>query len=382
MAARDVDYATQKLLVVAERRGRAAVELVSQPFRDGERLDIFIDDSPDGLACLAAVRWAVLCRLPVRVVLDDRVTDREPWSILAGNIHALDVPVAREKVRRCGIRRRDARSQEEDGTVPIPDDDAVWRIASDRSPVAGVWELPDNSALVSSRESREIDRRAIEDESLPGIVLMENAAVGAVRVAVDMLSAPGEARVGAAAPAPGNGVLIVVGGGNNGGDGLAVARGLRHSGVGADVLLLKDEDALRGDAATNLRFLRDDDASATIHSFRSSLDMDALLAGRALVIDAILGTGFHGSLSPEYQAVIQAINRCGAPVLALDIPSGLDSDSDTAPDGAIRARRTVTFAAVKRGLVTASGPEYTGAVYVAGIGTPVRGLASRGTFKE
>ncbi|MCC8166698.1 MAG: NAD(P)H-hydrate epimerase [Planctomycetes bacterium] len=196
---------------------------------------------------------------------------------------------------------------------------------------------------------------------------MENAAVGAVRVTRDMLSASGPAKPDAS----GKGVLIVVGGGNNGGDGLAVARGLGKCGVKAEVLLVKEEEKLRGDAATNLRFLRDENPAAPFHSLPAGADLNALLADRPLVIDAILGTGFHGRLSPEVAAIVQAMNRCGAAILALDIPSGLDSDSGKATDGAIRAARTVTFAAVKRGLVTEDGPRYTGEVCVAGIGTPV-----------
>ncbi len=372
MTARDLDDATEFLLVEAERRGRAAVELLPRPLRDGERLDIRADDSPDGLAGLAAARWAVLCGLPVRVVLDSRANDRMPWRLLAENVRCLGVPVTDGDVRHSGsgICRVDGQSAAgNETTVPIPDDTGVWRVPLDHSPEAGVWPLPVNPPLVSSDESREIDRRAIDEQSLPGIVLMENAAIGAVRVAMDMLSASG--RVKTEAGEAGKSVLIVVGGGNNGGDGLAMARGLHSCGVDAEVLLLKEEDRLRGDAATNLRFLRDDNPAARIHSVHKGAVVDQLLADRDLVIDAILGTGFHGDLSKEFQTVIQAMNQCGAPILALDIPSGLDSDSGKAADGAIRAARTVTFAAVKQGLVKGSGPEFTGDVFVAGIGTPV-----------
>ncbi len=370
MTARDLGYATELLLVEAERRGRAAVELLPRPLRDGERLDIQADDSPDGLAGLAAARWAVLCGLPVRVVIDRRVNDRLPWCLLAENVRCLGVPVTDGDVRHSGMYRAGIRSADgNETTVPIPDDSAAWRMPLDKSPEAGVWPLPANPPLVSSDESREIDRRAIDEQSLPGIVLMENAAIGAVRVAMDMLSPSGQVRTEAGKA--GKSVLIVVGGGNNGGDGLAMARGLHCCGVDAEVLLLKDEEKLRGDAATNLRFLRDDNAAARIHSVHEGAVVDNLLADRDLVIDAILGTGFHGSLSEEFQSVIQAMNQCGASILALDIPSGLDSDSGRAADGAIRAVRTVTFAAVKRGLVTGNGPEFTGDVFVAGIGTPV-----------
>ncbi|MCC8166699.1 MAG: hypothetical protein LIQ31_11255, partial [Planctomycetes bacterium] len=140
MTACDLPYETETLLVQAERRGRAAVELLPRPLRDGERLDIHVDASPDGLAGLAAARWALLCRLPVRVVLDRRVKDSQPWSILADNIRILNVPVVDADVPHSSIRRVDSRSVAGED-VPIPDDTAVWRLALDQSPAAGVWPM-------------------------------------------------------------------------------------------------------------------------------------------------------------------------------------------------------------------------------------------------
>ncbi len=193
---------------------------------------------------------------------------------------------------------------------------------------------------------REIDRRATEEYHIPGIVLMENAARAVVDVAWQMLGRR---------PSP---VLIVCGGGNNGGDGLAVARHLHNRRCDVSVFLANDPSKYSGDALINFTIVK------------AMQLKQGWSEGPALLIDALLGTGLTQTPRSDAIEVIRRINQQNVPVLAVDLPSGLDCDSGEALDDCVRATRTVTFVAEKVGFANPASKEFTGEIIVGDIGCP------------
>jgi hydroxyethylthiazole kinase-like uncharacterized protein yjeF len=209
---------------------------------------------------------------------------------------------------------------------------------------------------VTGAQMREIDRRAEVEYGIPSLLLMENAALRVVEAAEVMLSAAGGRRV-----------AIVAGKGNNGGDGLAAARHLAGRGCEVAVWLIGDPEAVQGDARTNLEIVRrlGLPLSGPAVDERTVFDAD-------LILDALLGTGVRGAPAGPIAAAIEAINRSPAPVLAVDLPSGLDADTGAVPGPCVRAARTVTFALPKRGLLVYPGRGQAGEIVVADIGIPRR----------
>jgi NAD(P)H-hydrate epimerase len=203
---------------------------------------------------------------------------------------------------------------------------------------------------------REVDRRSTEQYHVPGIVLMENAAIHAANVAWEMLGGP---RLD---------VLILCGGGNNGGDGYAVARHLSNRFCRVTIRTTVDPAKLTGDALTNFRVAQAMGISIT--PVRPEM-----LGGNPkpdLVIDAIFGTGLDKLPRPPFGQIAAPVNAWDVPVLAIDLPSGLDCDSGEpiGPD-CIRAKQTVTFVAEKTGFANPTARQYTGKVTVADIGCPL-----------
>jgi hydroxyethylthiazole kinase-like uncharacterized protein yjeF len=196
---------------------------------------------------------------------------------------------------------------------------------------------------------RAVDRWAIEDQGVPSLELME-AAGGALARAVASLSPAGPIRV-------------VCGKGNNGGDGLVAARRLAETGFDVDALLLAPRSELSSDEAASLdRFpaAREIDPSA----------LDDALADSGAIVDAIFGTGFKGAPRSPIDAAIEAINRCGAPVVACDIASGVNASNGEVEGVAVEADVSVSFHAAKVGHMVAPGKLHTGELQVAPIGIP------------
>ena len=154
-------------------------------------------------------------------------------------------------------------------------------------------------------------------------------------------------------------IAIVAGPGNNGGDGLVLARVARAAGLAVDVQLLADSSNWRGEAAQAWQDLR----AAGIEA--GSLDA-ARLAQADVIVDALLGLGVRWPLRPEWVAAIAAINGAGRPVLAIDLPSGLDPDLGL-PLPSVRAAATITFIALKQGLFLGEGPEHAGELQFDGL---------------
>jgi len=209
--------------------------------------------------------------------------------------------------------------------------------------------------LASAAQMREMDRKTIEDYSVPGIVLMENAALRLVDVLVDRY-----------APLRGKRIAIVCGKGNNGGDGLAIARHLgARFGANVTVHLASDPSGYRGDAAANYKM-----AQAFGLKIRQFETRDWGPGGCDLIIDALLGTGITGAVEGAFAKIIEAMNRSGAPIVAVDLPSGLETDTGNVTGTCVRAALTVTFALPKYGLMVYPGADYAGEVVVADIGMP------------
>ena len=209
--------------------------------------------------------------------------------------------------------------------------------------------------LYDAAEMRALDARATADLGLPGAVLMERAGLAA---AVELR---------ARHPAAGT-VAVVCGTGNNGGDGLVLARHLHAAGVGVSCVFPGDPARMRGDAAGN----RDIAArlGVPIAGGIAAAALTRRLRGADVVVDALLGTGAAGAPRPPLDAAIAAIDRCGRPVVALDVPSGVDASTGEVPGAAPHAGLTVAFHAPKVGLVVAPGRHHTGELVVTDIGIP------------
>jgi NAD(P)H-hydrate epimerase len=222
-------------------------------------------------------------------------------------------------------------------------------------------------------EVRAFDRYCIERLGIPGIVLMENAGRQIAEAARGMVRPYGPVLGDAAGPR----VLILAGRGNNGGDGYVVARHLAIGGLPAETAVLAARTQIAGDADTNLRIL--EAMGMPVHVLAGPADetvreVRRLLAQADLVIDGLLGTGARGEIREPYASAIAAVNETGKPVLAIDIPSGLDCDTGRPLGPAIRAAKTVTMAALKIGFRNPEAAAYTGEVIVADIGAPFRRL--------
>jgi NAD(P)H-hydrate epimerase len=209
---------------------------------------------------------------------------------------------------------------------------------------------------LTRQQSRALDRRAIEEYGIPGLVLMENAGRGCV----DVLE-----RLGIDGP-----VVILCGKGNNAGDGFVIARHLEIRGHACRVLLLGDPAELRGDAAANFAILR----KTNVPIVEQPIAFEDLSRDAAWLVDALLGTGAQGDPRPPFDAAIDSINARPATTkaLAVDVPSGLDCDTGQPATPTVRADHTCALAAMKVGFTQPSAQAYTGAIHICDIGIPPR----------
>lgn len=223
--------------------------------------------------------------------------------------------------------------------------------------------------LATADEMRAMDRRAIDEFGIPGIVLMENAALRVVDVLEREFSPIAQKRF-----------VVLCGKGNNGGDGLAVARHLHtRFSVPVSVWLTVDPGNLTGDAASNYTMAARSGVSITTVTGDVPTGLAGELASPCVVIDALFGTGFHGKASGPAAVMIDAANASGNPIVAVDVPSGVNADSGAAEGAAIHASITVTFALGKPGLYVYPGVDCAGRVVVGDIAFP-RSIYQGGTF--
>ena len=203
---------------------------------------------------------------------------------------------------------------------------------------------------VTRGEMQEIDRKAITEYGIPGIILMENAGIRTTDAALGMIKDKDEKRV-----------VIFSGSGNNGGDGWVVARHLINNGVYVTTFLVGDEGNLREEARINLSIL--ENMGQKIFKIEKAGDGERLGIGETLkeahlVIDAIFGIGIKGEVREPARSIIRLINSVDTPVLSVDIPSGLDADTGLPLGEAIKADLTVTMGIAKKGLLNGDGPRY------------------------
>jgi NAD(P)H-hydrate epimerase len=222
-----------------------------------------------------------------------------------------------------------------------------------------------HTPTLSRDQVREIDRRAVQEYGMSGLVLMENAGRG---VADKLCQFGIYGRV-----------VICCGTGNNGGDGFVIARHLDLRAIRVEVLVFAAETttddsgrlrpkSLSPDAAANFDILRETDVP--IEVLTSGEGLAERIKRSSWIVDALLGTGARGGVRPPLDRVIDEINQSGSPVVAVDVPSGLDCDTGISTQHTIRATHTCTFVAPKPGFFAAGAEQFTGQVHVLDIGAP------------
>lgn len=237
---------------------------------------------------------------------------------------------------------------------------------SGAEPARGEWEPGLERRALPRAVIRELDRRAIEEWGIPSFALMESAGRACAERVLSLLRR-----------SPRRGLVhVLVGPGNNGGDGLVIARtllqalgsGVRVSYLGADPTAVRVSDDFRlnwklwtglGPPITQVH-----PTSPAPGTWLSTLADDAL------VVDALFGHGLSRPLGEPWKSAIDALNAARVPVLAVDVPSGLDADTGEVLGAAVRATQTVTFIAPKLGFFRGAGPEHIGRLHVAEIGVP------------
>ena len=214
--------------------------------------------------------------------------------------------------------------------------------------------------IVSAEEMQGIDAEAIEKLKIPSIVLMENAGLGVVQ-AIEKEYFPPEGRS----------ISVFCGPGNNGGDGMVVARHLCNRGARVRVFLLAEKSKSRGDAATNLGIILNMGIPVKELLLAEHVkNLKGELISEDLVVDALLGTGSKGAPRGLIRKTISLINELGTPTVSVDLPTGVDADTGQVQGEAVQADCTVTFAHPKRGLYLYPGMDYTGKIVVVDIGIP------------
>jgi NAD(P)H-hydrate epimerase len=214
---------------------------------------------------------------------------------------------------------------------------------------------------LTREQAKALDRRAMEEFGVPGVVLMENAGRGMAEL-LRSLGIQGR-------------VVICCGKGNNGGDGFVIARHLDNAGVDVGILLFADPDRLTGDAAVNYRILvRAGSPPVEVYAGEAvnADELSRTLAAADWVVDALFGSGLQGAVRPPYDQVIQAMNASPARVFAVDIPTGLDCDTGQPMGATVRADHTATVAALKKGFLDPSARAWLGKVHVIDMGVPRR----------
>ncbi len=216
--------------------------------------------------------------------------------------------------------------------------------------------------VVTSEIIRSLDKKAAESFGVKSIVLMENAGRSVAQTIIKEFDAQAK-----------KGVVVFCGKGNNGGDGFVAARHLINKGYHVDVIFFGKKEELSEDAAINYTALSR--ITDVIHELKDIGEFDKTdinLKERGTIIDALLGTGIKGNVKEPYAGAINLINNSGLPVVAVDVPSGIDADTGAVAGITVRAKKTITFGLAKIGLVVYPGAEFAGDVEVVDISIPDR----------
>ncbi len=344
-------------ILIAERAGRAMAMGV------GCSVEIGVSSSLAGAAALAAARRISNSGQKLKIILTDSTNYSE--GAFKTNL---------EIIKKMGLVMK-YDQLDDDFPCVISGTDSTATLGSENFVVAKFfvnpehdknwdgWQLENNPfvcrvdkrSTITVQEARTIDVEAVETYGLPSICLMENAGIGAAVVAEKMTRRLSD----------GHKAVVLVGGGNNGGDGLVVARGLVERRVPVQVVLLSD--VLSEETQMNLDILEQADNVIFNGTLAERLK---LIEEAGLVVDGIFGTGLNRDIQGEYREVIEAINRTESRVLALDVPSGIDADTGEVRGIAVEADVTVSFAQAKLGMFMGEAKRYCGDIIVADIGAP------------
>lgn len=216
-------------------------------------------------------------------------------------------------------------------------------------------------SLYRSAQIKELDRRAIEDYKIPGIVLMKRAGRAALEALLQRWPEPSQ-------------ITVFCGQGNNGGDGYIVAALAQQRGLQASVIQLCTAENLSGDARAAWQFARDCAVPmcsfAELNSGIESGDMDADVLASGVIVDALFGIGLSRPVTGDYRLAIEKINNSGSPVLSVDLPSGLQGDTGAELGVAVVAAVTVSFIGRKVGVFTGRGPALAGELVFDDLNVP------------
>lgn len=212
---------------------------------------------------------------------------------------------------------------------------------------------------VSINQMRNIDSTAIQDYGIPRIVLMEHAGLEVAKATVKLLKKENKDRI-----------FVFSGTGYNGGDGLVAARHLFNWGYEIVIYMVGKEEKCKKETLSNFNILKK--LKVEINYFRpnEASTIKRRLSRNAVVIDSILGIGIKGKVRSPIDDLIKCLNSSKAPILSVDVPSGLNSDSGEILGVCIKASETVTFAAPKKGFFREDGPKRVGEVTLEDIGIP------------
>lgn len=217
---------------------------------------------------------------------------------------------------------------------------------------------PSNRSFLSCAQVRELDRRAVAEYGMSSLVLMENAGRGAAETLLAL---------GIHGP-----VVICCGKGNNGGDGLCIARHLHNAEIEVKVLLFAAPQDLTHDAAANWKAIQRAGLPVEVWTSPDFTRLAAEFARAEWVVDALYGTGLKGPVRPPLDRVIAVMNASPARIFAVDNPSGLNGDTGEPLGAAVRAHHTATFVAPKIGFANDAAAAWLGKVHVIDIGVPVQ----------
>ncbi len=227
---------------------------------------------------------------------------------------------------------------------------------------------PDKKYAVMSRgEARAFDDWAINSLGIAGVVLMENAGRSCAELLKEKLSVVARPKV-----------CLCCGTGNNGGDGYVIARCLLNDGFDVIVVLCGDGKKVKGDAKINLDILQKLGCPiGQLNPAEHCIDklVESFADGADMLVDCLFGTGLDRPLTDDYRRLIEKINSLNCPILAVDVPSGLDCDTGQPLGAAIKADWTVTFIALKKGFTAAQAADYTGEIFIASIGIAAQSKA-------
>jgi NAD(P)H-hydrate epimerase len=244
---------------------------------------------------------------------------------------------------------------------------------------------------LSRQEVRRLDEQATQELGLPSLILMENAGRGAAGWLAELAAVfPPDASFRPFSPPdpiPGTAsdtgrnlpkIVILCGSGNNGGDGAVLARHLNAWGFFVQVVWFTRSSELCGDAAVQWEILKKSavaqsawfDTTPPGSDQVDSVQLATMLDQADWLVDGLLGTGLSRPVTGSLYAVIEAMNHSGKPILALDLPSGLDTDTGKPLGTAVRARATATFVAAKLGFSAPGAASFTGQIAIIDIGLP------------